>query len=220
MALYMITERPSLMDLDFPFDPLWHMGSSLLTSRKVLHPSAFDGGFLTGGSASTMKLTYSDMTKEYCVSAATPGVKREDLKIEVVGGNQLEVTIDHKEGPADKKEGDTPDPAGAFVRKGYMMLTLPKDADTTTPRVEYADGLLRVLFTSSSPEESKKRMRLADAAHADLAQDYEARCDKVKKLREDFEKELKGAAEAQKNLREARHQEAARIAKERREISF
>jgi hypothetical protein len=160
------------------------------------------------------------------VSAPTPGVKREDLKIEIVGGNKLEVTIDHKEqgspaaGVDEQKEGEKDENRVSFVRKGFMSLTLPKDADTSQARVEYADGLLRVLLPSSTPEDTEKRMRIADSTHADLANDYNARCEKVKELREQLEKEMKEAAQAQEKLREARYKEAQRIASERRALTF
>eukprot|EP00281_Chroomonas_sp_CCMP1168_P000850 CAMPEP_0206276858 /NCGR_PEP_ID=MMETSP0047_2-20121206/36530_1 /ASSEMBLY_ACC=CAM_ASM_000192 /TAXON_ID=195065 /ORGANISM="Chroomonas mesostigmatica_cf, Strain CCMP1168" /LENGTH=216 /DNA_ID=CAMNT_0053706403 /DNA_START=126 /DNA_END=777 /DNA_ORIENTATION=- len=199
MSYYIVNERPpSFRDPFFPsFDPMFHPGSSMsmpMLQPKSFQAPSFDSTFLSSPSSPSMKLSYSDETKEYCIGAATPGVKREDLKIEVVGGHKLEITIDHKE--------------GTVVRKGFMSMSLPKDADTLKPRVEYVDGMLNVYFPSTSPEESEKRMRLADAAHADIAKDYDTRCEKVKQLREELEKEMKLAAEVQEKLREARYQEA------------
>lgn len=51
-------------------------------------------------------------------------------------------------------------------------------------------------------------------------QDYTARCEKVKELREQLEKEMREAAEAQERLREARYQEAQRIASERKQLTL
>ncbi len=72
--------------------------------------------------------------------APIPGVRREDMNVEVVDGKKLEVTV--KQG----KEKKTDDETIQIVRRGFWSVTLPRDAHTHEGRVEYKDGMLRVFF--------------------------------------------------------------------------
>jgi C4-dicarboxylate-specific signal transduction histidine kinase len=92
------------------------------------------------------------------------------------------------------------------VRRIFGRVLLPEDADTSSARVEYADGLLRVVFAKLS-EDDKKKAALAielDAEHAGLEQEVSSRLDKVKELRAKLEAEVAEAAKAEESLRRAR----------------
>ena len=159
---------------------------------------------------SSISIRFDKDNSDYVVEAPTPGVKRDELKLEVVGDRRLELIIDQGDNQQDtNKEGDEKKETaeGApFVRKFFGSVVLPEDADTASPRVEYVDGVLRVRFAKL--EGDKKLAIGLDGEHAELAAEVSRRLDKVKELRAQLEAEAAEAAKAEDKLRRARAEAA------------
>jgi HSP20 family molecular chaperone IbpA len=178
-----------------------------------------------GGSAA-MTVRWDKKDNAYVVEACTPGVKRDELKLEIVGRRKLELAIEQgvkQEQPSrnegEEKEGMNKDGKGAeevapkFVRRMYSSVLLPEDADTSSAHVEYVDGVLSVRFAKLEGE--KKLAIELDAEHAGLEQEVVSRLDKVKELRAKLEAEVAEAAKAEERLRRARVEARRKIESER-----
>ena len=88
--------------------------------------------------------------KEYTLKIQSPGVPKEHLKLELVGGNRLEVT---------ENAGEDSD------RRPLSHFALPPDADTKSIAACYRDGLLTVTI----PKLDLDAARAAQAAQAEEA---------------------------------------------------
>ncbi len=181
-----------------------------------------------------LDLRFDKTEGAYIVEAPTPGVKRDELKIEIVGDRRLELTIEQgaKTDDSDTQQQQQPgnenthrgseheEGASNFVRRIFGRVLLPEDAETSSARVEYADGLLRVVFAKMS-EDDKKKAALAielDAEHAGLEQEVSSRLDKVKELRAKLEAEVAEAAKAEESLRRARAEALQRRSAKRQRL--
>lgn len=97
-----------------------------------------------------------DNGKEYLVSAELPGIKKEDLKIEVTRDN-LEISGETRfeENEEDKEAG--------FIRKErryskfYRTLPLPENVLTEKVEAELEDGILTVKLPKATPPEKKTK---------------------------------------------------------------
>lgn len=191
------------------FDSLWPSASSMLEAIN-------EDGFSRG----SMILRHDKEHNEYVVEAPTPGVKREEIKIDVVGGRRVELSID-QDMPMEldgKKAGE--ETGARYTRKAFMSVTLPQDADVHAARLEYNDGLLHIHFPRVKQEQDALSAMHIEGEHAELAKEAAARMNKVKELRAMLEAEAKEAAKAHDKLAEARRETARKAASERKALSF
>jgi HSP20 family molecular chaperone IbpA len=221
--LYETLWRPTLV----PYGGLKHHHPSLLGELLAM-PSALDAATLSplvGGSAMAVRLDKKDNV--YVVEACTPGVKRDELKIEIVGRRKLELTIEQGEKQVgSNKEGEDKVKASedgearssGLVRRFFGSVVLPEDADTASPRLEYVDGVLRVRFAKL--EGNKKLAIELDEEHAKLAAEVSSRLDRVKELQAQLEAEVAEAAKAEEKLRRARAEARRRIENERTALAL
>jgi HSP20 family molecular chaperone IbpA len=226
-------------------EPAWYPAASrkrsllddlLETSAASLLGSAARPSFNVGkkpgtkvGNGAFLSLRFDKKQGAYTVEAPTPGVKRDELKIEIVGDRQLELTIEQGARTDDsstqqQKQDDENTSMGShegasnFVRRMFGSILLPEDADTSSAHVEYADGLLRVVFAKLSEGDKNKLAIELDAEHAGLEQEASSRLDKVKELRAKLEAELAEAAKAEESLRRARAEALQRRSKKRQRL--
>jgi len=98
----------------------------------------------------------ADNGKEYLVKAEIPGIKKEDLKIEVTQDN-LEISgeTDVEEKEEDKESG--------YIRRErrysrfYRTLPLPENVLTDKVEAELKDGVLTVKLPKAAPPEKKTK---------------------------------------------------------------
>jgi HSP20 family protein len=98
----------------------------------------------------------ADNGKEYLVKAEIPGIKKEDLRIEVTQDSleiSGETSVEEKE--EDKETG--------YIRKErrysrfYRALPLPENVLTDKVEAELADGVLTVKLPKAAPPEKKAK---------------------------------------------------------------
>lgn len=120
-------------------------------SRKTTFPSVFDDFFKpwnewfdggkTGGILTVPAVNVTENHESYTVSLAVPGVKKDDLKIDV-DGNMITIS---SETEVEKEEKDE-----KYTRKEYnynsfsRTFTIPEDVRTDSIQARYENGVLNV----------------------------------------------------------------------------
>lgn len=130
------------------------MNTDVLTRRSETTPTLFDDFFKplnewlgnSGFFGPVMNIPAINITEEkndYRVSMAVPGLKKEDLKIDV-SGNILTISSE--------KETNQEDNDKKFTRKEYnyssfsRSLTLPDEINKEKIEAKYEDGLLKIVL--------------------------------------------------------------------------
>ena len=159
----------------------------------------------------------------YVVRVETPGVKKEHLKVELVGRRTLLVTASNPQ-PSKLAEGDTPvheqpqPTQSAPEHQRYSLckrIDLPHDADWSKVQLSYADGLLTV-------EIAKKEEGATEYGEkaAELQADVDRRLKKVEALRAELEQEQCATVQAQLALCQAKAEFARSVAEEKLQLSI
>jgi len=138
------------------------MGTQALAKSGERIPSLFDDFFKpwnewfdnSGFSGRVMKVpavNISEQKDNYLVSLAVPGVKKEDLKIDV-DGNMLTISSEREESNEEKDK--------KFTRREYSYysfsrsFTLPEEINKEKIDARYEDGVLKISLPRK--EEAKK----------------------------------------------------------------
>jgi HSP20 family protein len=102
----------------------------------------------------TPSCNVSESPEEYRVEAELPGVKQENMELNVED-RVLTLRGERREEKEEKgkKYHRTESSYGSFMRS----FTLPDDADDANVDAEYKDGLLTVRIPRTTPKESKAR---------------------------------------------------------------
>ena len=102
----------------------------------------------------TPSCNVSETPEEYRIEAELPGVKQEDVEVNVEGG-VLTLKGERREEKEEKKKKyhRIESCYGSFVRS----FTLPNDADEESIQADYKDGLLSVRVPRRAPKESEAR---------------------------------------------------------------
>jgi HSP20 family molecular chaperone IbpA len=234
--IYVLGERPyyhsSLLDsslLDHVEDSLWQRA---LRAMASYHPRAKSGTLLDdlmptaclSGLAESIYSRHSsicvrDEKTEYVVEAPTPGVKKEDIKVEIVGRRRVEVTVEQAgEGNLGNEDGGE---TVKLAQRLFESVTLPAYADTSDGKVEYVDGMVRIRFAKlqDSDQEDEKLLQIVDAEHASLAKDLAARFENIQHLRTQLEKEVRETIQAEALLKHSRAEAVKEIARERKALA-
>lgn len=90
--------------------------------------------------------------KEFIVKADLPGMKKEDIKIEV-DGHRLTVSGERREEKEeqDAKRHHTETYYGSFMR----MFTLPQAIDEANVQAQFKDGVLKITVPKTEPTNKK-----------------------------------------------------------------
>jgi len=97
-----------------------------------------------------------DEGSEYRLHAEMPGIKKEDINLEV-GEDEIEISAETKE---EKKEGDE---KKGYIRrerrysKFYRKIPLPQPINSEKVEAELKDGVLTVRMPKVSPPEKKTK---------------------------------------------------------------
>ncbi len=134
---------------------------TLTRKRDHFFPTAwnnlFESNFLNTPTPSYRGLTSPAVNiKEnedgYAIELASPGMKKEDFKINL-NQDLLSISVDKEKNSEEEKDN--------YTRKEYSFssfsrtFTLPDAADTDSINAEYTDGILKVLI--SKREEAKPK---------------------------------------------------------------
>jgi len=101
-----------------------------------------------------MKLDVKEDEKGYTVQAEVPGVKKEDIQVDI-DGNQVSVRAEVKKEKEEKKGEKT-----VYSERSYGMVsrsfTLPAEVDEKGARAEYKDGVLNLVLPKKSNGAAKR----------------------------------------------------------------
>jgi HSP20 family protein len=89
-----------------------------------------------------MKLEVKEGDKAYTVRAEIPGVKKEDIQIDVSGG-QVSISAEIKK-EKEEKQGERLLHSERYYGMLSRSFTLPADVDSQTAKAEYKDGVLEL----------------------------------------------------------------------------
>ena len=109
---------------------------------------------LPGGGELKLKLDVKEDDKAYTVHAEIPGVKKEDIQVEV-DGNQVSIRAEVKQEKEEKK-GEKVIHSERYYGMVGRSFSLPGDVDEKATSAKYKDGVLDLTLPKKSGGGSKR----------------------------------------------------------------
>lgn len=187
--------------------------------NDLLSPSVWDdfqpACSMAGVCGGSVLLRFDKKENAWMVEAPTPGVSREELKIELVGEARVELTIEQPEkGEAERPGLDIARPPPKFV--GFCVL--PEDASTSDVQVHYANGLLKVRLAKLADNEKRQYHSEVDGQHAGLIAEISSKREKIAILRHELESLISETDKQDASLKHARMEAARERSSKRRRL--
>jgi len=129
------------------FDPMTTQMNRVLQSFG-LKPWQFDDQQLQ------VKIDISEDDKNYIVRADIPGVKKEDIKVDI-DGNRVSISAEVKSFKEEKKN-ETVIHSERYEGKVFRSFTLDSAVDQEKAQAKYQDGTLELTLPKSSNGKSKR----------------------------------------------------------------
>jgi HSP20 family protein len=101
-----------------------------------------------------IKLDVTENDKAYHVKAELPGVKKDDIDVEI-DGNQVSLTAEVKR-ESEKKEGETVVHSERYYGRQYRSFTLPKEIDRTKVEAKFDNGILELTLPKNGGNSSQR----------------------------------------------------------------
>jgi HSP20 family protein len=131
------------------YDPFVDTGMDELF-RGFFKPVRFDGP----RAPVTIKMDVTENDKGYLVHAEMPGVKKEDIHVDI-DGDQVTITAEVKR-ETEKKEGDKLLRSERYYGNVYRSFTLPHELDEAMSDAKFANGVLELNLVPKAPVAGKK----------------------------------------------------------------
>ena len=128
-----------------PFDELFDELSKGFFVRPFAQP---------GEPELKMKIEVKEGDKAYTVRAEVPGVKKEDIQIDVTGA-QVSISAEVKK-EKEEKQGERVLHSERYYGMLSRSFTLPADVDSQTAKAEYKDGVLELTLPKKASAQSKR----------------------------------------------------------------
>jgi len=135
-----VTYDPFL-DIDAGMDDLF---------RGFFKPVRFEGG----RTPVTVKMDVTETNDGYLVHAEMPGVKKENINVEIEG-NQVTLTAEVKR-EYEKKEGDKVLRSERYYGNVYRSFTLPHEVDEKKSEARYDGGVLELKLVRKETATGRK----------------------------------------------------------------
>ncbi|MGV3655491.1 MAG: Hsp20/alpha crystallin family protein [Noviherbaspirillum sp.] len=103
---------------------------------------------------SLIKMDISESDTDYRVSAEMPGVRKEDIKIDIDGGTvtiRAEVKQEREE-----KQGENTVRSERFYGQQFRSFTVPQAIDESQVQAKYQDGILTLTIPKKSGGSAKQ----------------------------------------------------------------
>jgi len=188
-------------------------------------------------------------TAGYVIRVEMPGIKPEELKVELVGRRSVCVSVsrtvpreaqpsqptdqitDQTDGITEQAAQTQTDVASLKMDQPSLQLfkrvDVPQDADTSKMHLTYTDGLLVVEVprkdAAAKQADAAEKQIIAnelDEECAKIREEMKERAAKVLELRAEMQKESRLVLEARGKLCKARKQYASKVLNERKELFF
>ena len=130
------------------FDPMSTQMSKLLQSFG-LRPTLLDDD-----SRLQMKIDLSEDEKSYVVRADIPGVKKEDIHVEV-DGNRVSISAEVKS-EKEQRKGETVIHTERYEGKVFRSFALAGNVDESAVEASYKDGLLQLKLPKLAGGKSRR----------------------------------------------------------------
>jgi HSP20 family protein len=101
-----------------------------------------------------IKVDVEENDKAYSVKAEVPGVKKEDINVQIEG-NQVSITAESKQ-EKDVKENGKVIRSERYYGSLYRSFTLGQDVDQAAATAKYADGVLQLTLPKKASAATKK----------------------------------------------------------------
>jgi HSP20 family protein len=101
-----------------------------------------------------IKVDVEENDKAYTVKAEIPGVKKEDINVQIEG-NQVSITAESKQ-EKDVKENGKVIRSERYYGSLYRTFTLGQDVDQGAASAKYADGILQLTLPKKATAATKK----------------------------------------------------------------
>ncbi len=101
-----------------------------------------------------MKVDVTENDTKFIVKADLPGVKKEDISVEVKG-DQISITAEVKK-ETEEKKGDTLVHSERYYGKQYRSFTLGTEIDRNNVAAKFADGVLELTLPKAGQAAVKR----------------------------------------------------------------
>lgn len=101
-----------------------------------------------------IKLDVTETEQAYNIKAELPGMKKEDIKVDV-DGNRVTISGETKR-ESEQKEGNTVVRSERYVGQLYRSFTLAQDVDDAKAEAKYQDGVLELSLPKKANNGAKK----------------------------------------------------------------
>jgi HSP20 family protein len=102
----------------------------------------------------SIKLDVTEDDKAYRVKAELPGVKKDDIEVEI-DGNQVTLSAEVKR-EEEKKDGETVLHSERYYGRQYRSFTLAKDIDRAKAQAKFDNGVLELTLPKSEGNSSQR----------------------------------------------------------------
>jgi HSP20 family protein len=130
------------------FDPFGDPFDDLV--RRVFKPIRWEGE----DQPLQIKLDVEENDKAYTVKAEVPGVKKEDINIQI-DGNQVSISAESKK-EKDVKENGKVIRSERYYGALYRSFSLGQDVDQAGASAKYSDGILQLTLPKKATSAAKK----------------------------------------------------------------
>jgi HSP20 family protein len=107
-----------------------------------------------GNGELTMKVDVAEDDKAYTIRADVPGVKKDDIQIDVEGG-QVSIRAEVKR-ESEKKDGEKVLHSERYYGMVSRSMSLPVDVDTQGAKAEYKDGVLNLTLPKKAAKSTRR----------------------------------------------------------------
>jgi HSP20 family protein len=101
-----------------------------------------------------MKIDVEDMDQNYVVKAEVPGVKKEEISVDI-SGNTVSIRAEMKEERKDEKRGNMLY-SERYFGEASRSFTLPQDVDESKAEAKYENGILTLTLPKKQGAGGKK----------------------------------------------------------------
>ncbi|NRR31655.1 Hsp20/alpha crystallin family protein [Oxalobacteraceae bacterium] len=101
-----------------------------------------------------IRLDVSETEQAYSVRAELPGMKKEDIKVDI-DGKRVSIAAETKR-ESERKEGETVVRSERYVGQQYRSFTLEQDVDDVKAVAKYQDGVLELTLPKKTNSGARK----------------------------------------------------------------
>jgi HSP20 family protein len=125
-----------------------------LITRNAL--SRFEPFFVWEDRAEALPIRFDvrESAEAYTVNAELPGVKKEDIHVEI-DGNEVTISAESRR-DAEQKDGDKWLRTERYVGKSARRVALPQELDSSKAAAKFIDGVLELTLPKKAPVAGRK----------------------------------------------------------------